>query len=292
MNIPALLQSAVRLGLPLIVAALGVLIASKAGIILIAMEGSLEMSAFIGIYVCWLTQQPFVGLIAGILASVLYMELFTLVVIKGRGNQVVTGVGFNFVATGMVSVMLSALMNTKNVTEKVPKLPSVTLPGLGTQSVVFFIAIAVTIITWFILYKTNFGLRIRAIGENPATVDSLGVNVHKYQFIAMILVGVLAGIAGCELTLGQMGYYSRSIATTKGYMAFTVVILGGYNPIWIFVWGILTGLIDALQMRAQSFFDLPGQLFLSIPYILTLIVLCFSKRSKGPKHEGEVYIRE
>ncbi len=292
MNITALLQSAVRLGLPLVVAALGILMASKAGIILIAMEGALELAAFFGVYICWLTELPFLGLAVGILSSIVYMLLFTLVVIKGRGNQVVSGVGFNFIATGLVSVMISALMDTKNVTEKVPRLPSITLPLLGQQSIILFIAIVATVIVWLILEKTVFGLRVRSIGENPATADSLGVNVYKYQFLAMILVGILGGIAGCELTLGQMGYYSRSIATTKGYMAFTVVILGAYRPFPIFIFGILIGLIDALQMRAQSFFDLPGQLFLSIPYILTLIALIFGKNAHGPKSEGEVYIRE
>lgn len=292
MSITSLLQSSVRLGLPLFLAALGILVSSKSGIILIAMEGALELAAFFSVYVCFLTGSPFWGLLAAILISVLFLELFTLVVIKGHGNQIVCGVGFNFFATGLASVLLASQMDTKNVSPQVPRLPVWDFPLVGQQSINLILGIVAILVVWFILDKTNFGLRVRSVGENPAAAASLGINVRKYQFLAMIIVGILAGIAGSELSIGQMGYYSRSLATTKGYMAFSVMVLGINKPRWIWLAALVVGLLDGLQMRAQSFFDLPGQLFLSLPYLLTIFALVIGKNGHSPASEGLVYERE
>lgn len=292
MNIVSLLQSGVRLGLPLLLAGLGILVSSKCGIILLAMEGALELSAFFSVYFCFLTNNPFFGQLMGIVVSILFMLLFTAVVIKGRGNQVVSGVGFNFFATGVSSVLLAALMGTKNISPSVARLPVWEFPLVGWQSINLPISIVLVILTWLMLNYTNFGLRIRSIGENPAAADSLGVNVHRYQFLAMIIVGILGGIAGSELSIGQMGYYTRSLATTKGYMAFSVVVLGAYKPARILLAALLVGLIDGLQMRAQTFFNLPGQLFLSLPYLLTIVALIIGKKARGPASEGICYQRE
>lgn len=292
MSITSLLQSSVRLGLPLLLASLGILISSKSGIILIAMEGALELAAFVSVYVCFLSGNAFLGQFAAILVGILFLELFALVVLKGKGNQVVTGVGFNFFATGLASVLLSALMNTKNVSPQVARLPIWDFPLVGQQSINLIWGVVAVVAVWFILEKTNFGLRVRSIGENPASAASLGINVRKYQYLAMILVGILGGIAGSELSIGQIGYYTRSLSATKGYMAFSVMVLGMYKPKWIWLAALAVGLMDGLQMRAQSFFDLPGQLFLSLPYLLTIIALIVGKNAKSPASEGLVYERE
>lgn len=292
MNIESLLQSAVRLGLPLLLAGLGILIASKSGIILIAMEGALELAAFFSVYFCFLTGSALFGQLMAVIVSILYMLLFTCIIIKGQGNQVVSGVGLNFFATGVSSVLLAALMDTKNISPSVNRLPIWDYPLVGQQSSNLLLGIFLAVGVWLLLNYTNFGLRIRAIGENPAAADSLGINVHRYQFLAMILVGILGGIAGSELSIGQMGYYTRSLATTKGYMAFSVVVLGTYRPGFILLASLLVGLIDGLQMRAQTFFDLPGQLFLSMPYLLTIFALIFAKKARGPASEGFAYERE
>lgn len=290
--ITSLLQSSVRLGLPLLLGALGTLISSKSGIILIAMEGALELAAFFSVYVCYLTNSPVLGQLAAIAISILYLEIFALVIIKGRGNQVVSGVGFNFFATGLSSVLLAALMDSKNVSPQVPRLPVWDLPLVGQQSSNLLLGILCIVAAWFILEKTQFGLRMRSVGENPAAAASLGINVYKYQYLAMVLVGILSGIAGSELSIGQMGYYSRSLATTKGYMAFSVMVLGMYKPGWIMVAALAVGMMDGLQMRAQSFFNLPGQLFLSMPYLLTIVALIIGKNARSPASEGKIYERE
>lgn len=292
MNYASLFASTFRIALPLLLAALGILLSSKSGIINLGMEGNMMFSAFFGVVAAYYTGSAWIGMLCAIASAVVFSLLFGYFVIRGKADQVVCGIGFNFFAAGTTAVMLSALLNTKNVTPLVARLPAVNLPVIGETSISIFIALVVLVATWFLLERTNFGLRIRAIGENPAAADALGVNVEKYQFIAMILVGVLAGLAGAELTLGQLGYFSRGITASRGYMAFSIVVLGAYNPLYIVFASIFIGFIDAFQIRAQSFFNLPGQFFIILPYLLTIVALVFGKKMNAPAHEGKPYNRE
>ena len=292
MSIVALLSSGARIALPLLLAALGILLSSKAGIIYIAMEGNMMFAAFFGVYAAYVSGSCYIGEIAAILSGIIFALVFGLVVINGRGNQVVCGVGFNFFVSGITSVMLGSLFGSKNVTPKVQRLPVLKLPLVGKLSINIVIGLIMLLLLWLMLRNTSLGLRIRSVGENPQAADSLGVKVYRYQYIALILVGVFAGLSGAELTLGQMGYFSRGITASRGYMAFAITVLGAYNPPLILVAALFIGIADAFQIRAQSYFNIPGQFFIILPYVMTILALVVGKHFKGPAHEGEPYIRE
>ncbi len=132
---------------------------------------------------------------------------------------------------------------------------------------------------------------MRAIGEHPAAADSVGISVVKHQFLAVIIAGVLGGLAGGELAIGQMGYFARSMTGSKGFLAYSAVIFAGYNPFGIFLTTMLLGLLDAFQMRAQTEFNIPAQFLLTLPYLVTLLALMGVGDKRKPKAAGKTYIR-
>lgn len=291
MSVISILASGVRISIPLIFAAFGILLVAKSGIVFLGMDGAMTTACFFGVYAAYVTENVWVALLASMLFSILYCLVFGIFVINGHGNQSVCGIGMNYLVNGLTSVLSVVLLNTQNVSPQVVRLPMVTLPVIGKVTVNFFILILMLALVWFLLKATNLGLRIRAVGENPAAADAVGIHVNKYKYIALIFSGILASLAGSELTLGQLGYYARGITESKGLIAFSIVVLGAYHPVLIVLSGLLIGCIDAFQMRAQAFFDLPGQVFIMLPYVMTIAALLLGKRVKGPAALGKPYIR-
>lgn len=291
MSVAAIISSGVRIAIPLILAGFGVLLVAKSGIVFLGMDGAMTIGCFWGVYVAYLTQNAMLGLLGSTAASIVYCLLFGVFVINGHGNQAVCGIGMNSVVNGLTSVLSVALLNSKNVSPQVVRLPSFKLPVIGTVTISFFILIGTLVLVYFLLKATTLGLRIQAVGENPSAADALGVNVNKYKYIALMLAGVLASLAGSEITLGQLGYFARGVTESKGLIAFSIVVLGAYNPVMIVLAGLLVGCVDAFQMRAQVFFNLPGQIFIMLPYVMTIVALLLSKHVKGPAAMGKPYIR-
>lgn len=291
MEISTLLSSMLRLGVPLLIASLGVLISAKSGIVNMGMEGNMLFCAFIGALVTWWTDMPMVGMAAAVIAGLLYSLCMGVFIIKWRGNHVVVGLGFNFIMTGATTVMLKAVWNSSGNSAPLKRLPQMNIPWLGQQSITLIIAIFAVFAVWFLLNRMNMGFRIRAVGEHPAAADSVGVNVVKYRFIALAIAGILGGIAGAELSIGQMGYFTKQMTASKGFLAYSAVIFAGYEPLNVVLTTMLLGLLDAFQMRAQSLFHIPGQLLLMLPYLVTLLALFGVGDKKRPKAAGQIYVR-
>ncbi|SFQ00021.1 simple sugar transport system permease protein [Oscillibacter sp. PC13] len=291
MEISTLISSMLRLGVPLLLAALGVLVSAKAGIVNMGMEGNMLFCAFIGALVTYWTDMPLVGLLAAVIAGLLYSLCMGVFIIKWRGNHVVVGLGFNFLMIGATTVLLKAVWNSSGNSAPLVRLPQMELPWLGQQSITLVIAIFAVFAVWFLLNKMNLGFRIRAVGEHPAAADSVGVNVMMYRFIALGIAGILGGLAGAELSIGQMGYFTKQMTASKGFLAYSAVIFAGYDPIYVVLTTMLLGLLDAFQMRAQSMFNIPGQLLLMLPYLVTLLALFGVGDKKKPKAAGKIYVR-
>ncbi|MDL2294143.1 ABC transporter permease [Ruminococcaceae bacterium OttesenSCG-928-D13] len=291
MELSTLISSMLRLGTPLLLAALGVLVSAKGGIVNMGMEGNMLFGAFMSVYVTYLTGQPMLGLLASIPAGIIYSLILGAFIIKGRGHQVVCGLGLNFVVIGCTTVLLSVVWNSSGYSTDVPRLPQVKLPFLGQQSISLFITAVLVVAVWFFLEKTNTGLRVRSVGENPAAADSVGVDVVKYQFLAMVIAGALGGLAGAELAVGQMGYFIKQMTASKGFLAYSAVIFAGYNPYAVVLTTMFIGLLDAVQMRAQTMLNIPGQFLLMLPYLVTLLALIFVGDKKKPKAAGKTYVR-
>jgi general nucleoside transport system permease protein len=291
MEISTLISSMLRLGVPLLLAALGVLVTSKSGIVNMGMDGNMLLSAFAAAFVTFLTGYPLLGLFAAVVVGALYSLLLGFFIIKGRGNQVVCGLGLNFVIVGMTYVLLKVVWHSSGYSSAIKRLPQMNLPWLGQQSISLIIVILAVFGVWFLLNKMNVGLRIRSVGENPAAADSVGVDVVKYQFLALLIAGVLGGLAGGELSVGQIGYFIKEMTAGKGFLAYSAVIFAGYNPFGVVITTMLLSLLDAFQMRAQTFLNIPGQFLLTLPYLVTLLALMGVGDLKKPKATGQTYIR-
>ena len=276
---------------PLLFAALGVLVTSKAGVVNMGMEGNMLFGAFISVYFTYVTGNPLVGQIAALMFGMIYGLVMSFFIIICKANHTVCGLGLNFVAQGATTVLLGTVWNTSGISPSVTKFPSFTMGPLGLQSYNIIIVLLLCALVWFTLGRTNFGLRMRSVGENPAAADSVGISVGRYQLMAMIIAGALGGLAGSELAIGQTGSFAKLMTSSKGFLSYSAVIFGGYGVIGTILTTFVLGFLDAFQMRAQTVFNIPGQLLLMLPYLFTLIALIGVGNVKKPAAMGKIYER-
>ena len=286
MAISTLLSSSLRMMTPLLFAALGVLVTSKAGVVNMGMEGNMLFGAFISVYFTYVTGNPLVGQIAALMFGMIYGLVMSFFIIICKANHTVCGLGLNFVAQGATTVLLGTVWNTSGISPSVTKFPSFTMGPLGLQSYNIIIVLLLCA-----LVRTNFGLRMRSVGENPAAADSVGISVGRYQLMAMIIAGALGGLAGSELAIGQTGSFAKLMTSSKGFLSYSAVIFGGYGVIGTILTTFVLGFLDAFQMRAQTVFNIPGQLLLMLPYLFTLIALIGVGNVKKPAAMGKIYER-
>ena len=291
MAISTLLSSSLRMMTPLLFAALGVLVTSKAGVVNMGMEGNMLFGAFISVYFTYVTGNPLVGQIAALMFGMIYGLVMSFFIIICKANHTVCGLGLNFVAQGATTVLLGTVWNTSGISPSVTKFPSFTMGPLGLQSYNIIIVLLLCALVWFTLERTNFGLRMRSVGENPAAADSVGISVGRYQLMAMIIAGALGGLAGSELAIGQTGSFAKLMTSSKGFLSYSAVIFGGYGVIGTILTTFVLGFLDAFQMRAQTVFNIPGQLLLMLPYLFTLIALIGVGNVKKPAAMGKIYER-
>ena len=291
MAISTLLSSSLRMMTPLLFAALGVLVTSKAGVVNMGMEGNMLFGAFISVYFTYVTGNPLVGQIAALMFGMIYGLVMSFFIIICKANHTVCGLGLNFVAQGATTVLLGTVWNTSGISPSVTKFPSFTMGPLGLQSYNIIIVLLLCALVWFTLGRTNFGLRMCSVGENPAAADSVGISVGRYQLMAMIIAGALGGLAGSELAIGQTGSFAKLMTSSKGFLSYSAVIFGGYGVIGTILTTFVLGFLDAFQMRAQTVFNIPGQLLLMLPYLFTLIALIGVGNVKKPAAMGKIYER-
>lgn len=288
----SLIASTVRMMIPLVLVGLGGAISGKAGIINFALEGYMLVGAFAGAVGSYLFGDPMIGLLLAIIAGALSGLFMSVFVAVFKGAHVVISVGFNFVASGLTALLLSSMFGTSGVSPRVDKLTLYKFPIIGQQTVVFVIAIIAVPLVSILLWKSVFGLRLRAVGDNPAAADSVGISVTKYQIIALVIAGILAGIAGAELSIGQIAYFGKDMTGGKGFLGVACARIGGYNPIVVFIMAGVIGFLDAIQMRLSGLLKLPGQLLLTIPYLATILATLGFRKFRAPRALGVQYERE
>jgi general nucleoside transport system permease protein len=318
-----LLFSTVRLSTPLVLAALGGLYSERSGVINIALEGLLLSGAFTAASVTyyagssaapWLpagyTQySPWVGLAAAILAGALVAYIIALACIRFKADQVVTGTGINILFIGLPAVLSGALFLSSGSTPQIPRenlLPALYrfLPFMPPWriftdvSVISLLALVVVLVTRYVLYRTPFGLRLRAVGENPEAADAAGVGVNRMRYIGVILSGALAGIGGAYLSIGQSSLFTRNMAAGRGFIALAALIFGKWRPTQTMLACLLFGFADALTIQMQGVVklpwnpaeDIPVQFIQMIPYVVTIVVLAgFIGQSRAPRALGTAY---
>jgi ABC-type uncharacterized transport system permease subunit len=291
-----LLFSTIRLATPLLFAALGGLFSERAGVINIALEGLLLAGAFTAAVVTYETSNPYVGFVSGMAAGALVALIFAIAVIQFEADQVVAGFAISMLMLGLPAVVSSRLYDASGATNQIDKaylLPELITGRLPWTSI---LAILLVPVAWYVLYKTPFGLRLRAVGENPAAADSAGVNVYKLRYTAVIISGVLAAAGGAYLSIGQGSFFTKGMSAGRGYIALAALILAKWKPIPVLFACLFFGFTEALTFvipdiaKQFNIEEIPVQFVQVIPYVLTIIVLAgFIGLSRAPKALGIPY---
>ncbi len=285
---------------PLALAAMGGVISERSGIINIGIEGMMSIGALAGAAVGYFSGNAWLGLICAGIAGGLMALLHAIASITFKADQTVSGIAINLIGPGVAIFLSRYFFDGAALSLPVPvKLPKVLdqkyLQGTSFENfsidVTVLIAAVVVIITWFLLYKTKWGLRIRAMGEHPAAVDTLGVSVYKSRYFCVILSGILAGLGGGTITLAIISQFTPTAISGQGFIALAAVIFGKWRPFGAYVACLLFGFSQALVvMLGGGTLSVPSSILAMIPYILTILVLIlFVGHSSAPKASGVPY---
>ena len=293
--ITALILATIRSATPLIFAGLGGLFSERSGVINIALEGMMLAGAFTGAVVAYETGNPYAGLLAGVGAGGLLAVIYAVACIKFEADQVVAGMAINFLMIGLPSLISGAIYDSAGSTPQIDKadlLPNY-FNSISFASILVFLLVPVC---WYVLYKTPFGLRLRAVGENPAAADSAGVSVFKLRYTAVIISGVLAAAGGAYLSIGQGSFFTKGMSAGRGYIALAALILAKWRPVPVLLACLFFGFTESLAIQLQGVLKMPSgeeipvQFIQIIPYVLTIIVLAgFIGLSRAPKALGVPY---
>ncbi len=313
-----LLDSTVRLATPLLLACLAGLFSERAGIFDIGLDGKMLAAAFFSAAIAAITGNVWLGLLAGIAASLALSLLHGLASITFRGNQLISGVAINFLAAGLTVLIAQSWFQQGGRTPSLiggARFNPITLPFAGQiepmpfigplyaelisgHSILVYMAFAAVPLTWWILYRTRFGLRLRAVGENPAAVDTAGVSVIGLRYAAVCICGVLCGVAGAYLSTALQAGFIKDMSAGRGYIALAALIFAKWRP-WYALWAtLLFGLFGALETRPDVIealigIKVQGQLLGALPYVMTVIILAgFVGKAIPPRAGGEPYVKE
>ncbi len=281
--VTAFLEATVRTATPLAFAALGETIAERAGVINVGLEGVIISGCF-GAVVGAQAGSVSAGLLAGMLAGLAAAFVFALFVVWLRTDQIITGTALTLGALGLTGTLYRAVFGTTGAALTIPTLSPVAIPGLVSiplvgpalfrQPVLTYALYAFVALAWWITSRTHAGLELRAVGEVPEAAEAAGIDPRRVQAVAVLVSGALGGLAGAALVLAQVGTFAEGMSAGRGFIAIAVVALGRWRPIGVALAALLFGGATALQYLFQSTgTQLPYQLFLALPYVLTLIVL-------------------
>jgi len=299
----AFLNSTISMATPILLAAIGELLVEESGIINIGIEGAMLSGAFFALTVAYFSGSMALGFAAGIASGVAINALLALLVINLAVNQVVAGTALDIFAVGITGVFYRQFFGVTGkafIVRLIPKLrfgPLTDMPVLGAtlfhHNFVVYLTVALIPVTGWVLWRTRYGLALRAAGERPEAADSLGLDVYRLRWQALLAAGVLTGLGGAYLTLAYAGTFVENISAGRGYVALAVVILGRWKPWGLAAAAALFGAAMALQFGLQALgTSIPYQIFLALPYALTLIVLAvMGGQAASPSALGEPYRR-
>ena len=310
--------SGIRLGVPLILACLAGLWSERSGVVDIGLEGKMLTGAFAGAAVATYTGNAWAGLLAGVAASIVVSLIHGYASIDQRANQIVSGTAINMVADGMTALIGNAIWSQGGRTPQLPNsalfnpinlpfaenLSGVPILGpiyrhlISGHDIITYAAFAFVPLTYWALYSTRFGLRLRAVGENPAAVDTAGISVRALRYGAVMICGVLVGLAGVYLVLSQEAYFQPHMSAGRGFIALAALVFAKWRPWPALATCLLFGFLDAVAIRMQGvelpvIGPVPVQAIEALPYILTVVLLAgFIGKAIPPKASGIPYVKE
>jgi simple sugar transport system permease protein len=302
-TLTAFLAATIRMATPIALAGLGETISERSGVINIGVEAIMLSGAFFGFLAMFMTNSFFIALLAGMLGGVATSMLHAFLSMKCKANQTIAGLALNFLMLGLTSFLfLMKFGQTTTLpsigvisTRKIPVLSKIPLLGeaLFNQDPFVYLLLVLVLAVWILFYKTEWGVILHAVGENPRAADTAGINVNRVRYLACLANGVLGGLGGTYLSLVKLGFFMENLTAGKGYIALVTVILGRRNPVGVLCAALVIGSAEALQIRLQTMgTSIPSQAFSMLPYVVTVLVLLFSiGRNQDPSALGIPYER-
>jgi len=315
----ALMDATIRVSTPLILCAMAGIFSERSGIIDISLEGKLLATAFAAASVAAWTANPWLSLLAGIGVGIVLALVHGFACITHRGNQVVSGLAINILASGLTVVLGISWFKTGGQTPSLgseARFMPVDIPGANAlvetapsvgvffkevvsgHNLLVYVAFLTVFITWWVIYRTRFGLRVRAVGENPLAIDTAGLSVSRLRYSSLVICGLLAGIAGTYLSIAQNASFVREMSAGQGYIALAAMIFGKWRPVPAMLACLMFGFLDAIAIRLQGFEiegygEVPVQLIQALPYVLTVVLLAgFIGKAVAPKAIGVPFVKE
>lgn len=303
-----LLTAALRLAVPIILAAAGACLAERSGLMNLGIEGQMMVGAVTAFVTVYHTGQPMLGAFTGAVAGLLTAAIVGYLTITMAVDQIITGISVVILGSGLASFLY---LQAFGMTGTPPRIQGTTpldlpvlsdIPVLGpivfSQSPLVYVALALVVALWWVLSRTAFGLAVRAAGESPDAADSVGVSIPRTRWITLLTSGAAAGMAGA-LVIDGLGFFQDGITGGRGWIALGVVILARWNPLGAMAGGFMFGLVDAFQLRVQAASGgqsttVPYELFQAMPYAVTLLAVIATTvwfaRSNSPKALGVPFV--
>jgi simple sugar transport system permease protein len=283
----AVLASAIRLATPLMLAALGGVFAERSGVTNIGLEGIMIIGAFFAVLFTHITGNPWMGVLAAIAFGMLTSSLLGVLAINLRGNQVIAGVAINLLALSLSAFLLELIWKRSGATPSVPQALTTNpdflkflekIPVVGDMFSRFtpfiYMAFILVGVSYYVLFKTPIGLRIRAVGEHPRAADTVGIDVYKIRWMCVLISGAFAGLAGASLSIGTISLFREGMVAGQGFIALAAMIFGKWHPVGAMLACLFFGLASAIQILAQSIgINVAAEILLMVPYIATIIAL-------------------
>ena len=303
-NLAGLLYNTLGAAVPMTLAAFSGVLSERAGVVNIAIEGMMLMGAMTSAYVGSISHSLWLGLLAGILSSMLLAYVHGLLSIRYKTDQIVSGTVINIFATGLTSYISTKFLQTYQELNTPPTFSSLPIPGLVKIPVIgpilfdnnifIYLMFVFLIVLQVALFNTRWGLRVRAVGEHPKAADTLGINVERTRYMAVLLSGAMAGFAGVYFTLGSVGRFDNLMTGGRGFIGLAAMIFGQWTPVGSLGAGLLFGFADSLANKLAILgIDIPSQFLLMVPYIATMVVLAgVVGKTQSPAADGTPYEKE
>jgi simple sugar transport system permease protein len=304
MTFTSLLQGSLALAVPLIFGSLAGVLSERVGVVNIAIEGQLLAGAFVSALIASLSDNMFAGLIGAVIAGALVAWVLAVFAIKYVVDQIIVGVVLNVLVVGLTNFMFSTLMvSNLPFYNQPPRFDKILIPLLGqipvlgpvlfNQTLIVYLMYIAVAVVYFALFKTRWGLRVRAVGEYPKAADTVGINVFRTRYVSVIIGGALAGLGGSFFTLGQVGAFGKEMTNGAGYIALAALIFGRWNPIYAAFAALLFGFAENLQYGLAIIgSSVPSEFLLMLPYALTVVAVAgLVGKVTGPAASGKAYIK-
>lgn len=289
----AFLLQTLRISVPYFLPSLGAAYSEKGGVVNIGLEGILLASAFFTTLGTYFTQNVWIGILCGLSAGLLVSLIHSIVTITFKADQIVSGIALNLFALGLTKFLCRIVFNSSSNSARIPGLETINIPLLSSipilNNIFITLCIILLIISQIIFYRSKFGLRLRAVGENPAAADSLGVNVSRIRYAGVLISGLLAGLGGAWLAFDQHSF-TDGMSAGRGYIALAAMIVGKWKPMGAAAACLVFGFAESVSIQFQGT-DIPTQFIQMLPYVLTIIILAgFIGKSIPPAADGIPYV--